>query len=131
MVGVSTKPALPAGDGREFSSNILGSLALLDHIGRLLLERLLQLVHLLAHVFNCVAGKNLAIVGDSDVRHAEINTDKISSRYWRAIWNIDRDKQEPLAVFAQHKVCLSFGIAELLTLVIAHKHRHKHAAIQA
>ena len=88
MVGVPAKSALPAGDGREFSANIFGSLALLDKIGRFLLERLLQLVHLLAHVFNSVAGKSLAIVGDSEIDSTEINADKVGGRYWRAIWNI-------------------------------------------
>ena len=88
MVGISTKPALPAGDNRKFSANILGSLALLDKIGRLLLERLLQLVHLLADVFSCLTGKSLAIVGDSEIDSTEIDANKVGGRYWRAIWNI-------------------------------------------
>ena len=130
MVGVPAKSALPAGDGREFSTNILWSLALPNKFGCFLLERLSQVAHLLADVFNRVAGEGLAVVCHSKVGSAQVNTDEVCNGYGRAVGNIDTDQQEPLTVFAKHKVGLPFGIAELFALVIAHNHWHRHTPFQ-
>lgn len=125
VVDVPAKARLMPRKGFELAPDGFGAKSTALATGCCLLERPALVVQTHAARLDAFPGVPIAIAVRGDVRHAEIDAQKVRRRCLGAFWQINGHEQEPFAVLAAHKITLPLGSRKTFGLVAAHDDRHQ------
>ena len=130
VVCLPPKASLSARNALKLAADRAGAFPFAFSASRSLLERAPQQVEALSTRFDAITGMQIAVAGGGDVRDAEIDADEVAGGCFRPVRQIDRHKQEPLAVFAANEVALPDARIEITALVATHDDRNDDAPFQ-
>src|SRR5262244_69944 len=130
MIFVRFKPAFLAGEGFQFSLDVLRALARSFYFPSLPSQRSSDLISFLAYLFSFGVGIDIAVIVGGQIDHAEIHADELRRSDLGSFGHVHGNEQKPLAVLAADKITFSFCQTESFSLIFAHYGRNDDASFQ-